>query len=341
VRGNRPHLVIIDETAFVKDGVLRDAVEPMLTVTGKEPGSALVRISSPFGQGEFKEAWDRSVKREAQGATERYTHFHFTSFDNPHADRDYLNEVRDYYGEDSAVWQAEYMGNFQDADNKVFPTRDLKAAYERWPDGQKFPLAAIAGHRYVQGVDLANRRDFFVSAMLDRTDNDAVMLSRMDRFRRRGYAHYKSIIHKNFVDYNHARTILDATTIAESFVEEVKATGVSNVLGYAISSNSAKHEIVQELGRMLSEQRLILPFDKDILQELEHFQYKVTDAKVMRMEAPKNEHDDIVMALALAAHLCAVPSTLGTFRSVTTNPTPPKSKVDPRTIDPWHDLCAG
>jgi hypothetical protein len=177
--------------------------------------------------------------------------------------------------------------------------------------------------------------------MLDRTDNDAVMLSRMDRFRRRGYAHYKSIIHKNFVDYNHARTILDATTIAESFVEEVKATGVSNVLGYAISSNSAKHEIVQELGRMLSEQRLILPFDKDILQELEHFQYKVTDAKVMRMEAPKNEHDDIVMALALAAHLCAVPSTLGTFRSVTTNPTPPKSKVDPRTIDPWHDLCAG
>lgn len=340
VRGNRPHLVIIDECAFVKDGSLKDAVEPSMTVTGKEPGSALIRISSPFGDGEFKEAWDTAGKRLSAGSP-RYARFHFTSYDNPHADRDYLEEVKERYGEDSAVWQAEYLGNFQDSDAAVFPTAELKAAYERWDDAWKFPLAPIAGHRYVQGVDLANKRDYFVASMLDRTDKDAVVLSRMDRFRRRGYAHYKSVIKTNYLAYHNARTIIDATTIAESFVEEVRAVGVTNLQGYAISSNSAKWEIVQELGRMFSEHRLIIPFDKDILQELAHFQYKITEAKVMRMEAPKNEHDDIVMSLALGAHLCAVPSTLGTFRAVSTTPKPQKSTVDPRTVDPWHDLCAG
>ena len=338
VRGNRVHLGVLDEASFVKEGVIAGAVEPMFTVTGKEEDSALIKISSPFGDGEFKQSWDASKRRaktvnENYGAGPRNAWFHYTSYDNPHADTEYLEEVKERYGEDSPIWLAEYMGVFVDGDTQVFPTADIKWAYEQWPEGVKPPILPKDAHRYVQGTDLANRRDYFVSTILDITNRDAVMWNRMERFRRRGYEYYKSVIKQNYLAYNRAKTIVDSTSLGESFVEELQTIGVP-AEGYAYAGTAAKHEVVQELARMLSEHRLILPFDKDIITELAHFQYKITDAKVLRMEAPKNEHDDIVMSLALAAHLACIPVTLGTFRIVDLSPARPKQ----RTPNPWAGL---
>lgn len=336
VRGHHPHLVICDEGAFIKEGAIRDVVEPLLTVSGKEDGSALILISTPFGQGEFYQFWQTAHKKAPDGISERWAWYHYPSTSNPHADMEYLAEVKERYGEDSPVWQAEYLGNFQDDESQVFPTGDIKWAYENWPHDEhgnivKLPILALDGHRYVQGVDLANRRDFFVASVLDATDKNRILLNRMDRFRRRGYEHYKRIIKTNYDAYNRARTILDATSLGESFVEEVNAFGVP-AEGYTYSSNTAKHEVVQELARLLSEHRLVLPFDKDIITELSHFRYLITASKVLRMEAPKNEHDDIVMSLALGAHLACVPVMTGAFGSVDLAPNRPKR----HTPDPFE-----
>lgn len=333
VRGNRVHLGIVDEASFVKEGVIRETVEPLFTVTGKEADSALVLISTPFGQGEFYELTHDWEGRSHKGNS-RYAYFNYPSTSNPHADMEYLAEVKERYGEDSPIWLAEYCGIFVDGDLQVFPTADIKAAYERWPAGVKFPIPPSELHRYVQGVDLANRRDFFVSSILDVTNRDANMLVRMDRFRRRGYEHYKTVIYQNYTNYRRAKTILDATSLGESYLNEVINKGVVGAIGYTFGSNAAKHEVVQELARLLSEQRLILPFDRDIITELGHFQYKITDAKVLRMEAPRNEHDDIVMSLALAAHLACVPVSLGTFRSVNLD-------QKPVTANPYKGLFDG
>lgn len=319
-RGNRAHLAIIDEAAFVKDGSIREVVEPMFTVTGKAQDSAMVLVSTPFGSGEFKGKWDNYREENP-----RQARFQYTSFDNPYADLEFLEEVKQQYGEDSALWQAEYMGVFQDDELAVFSTSDIKRAYEAWQEGQRFPIPCIDGHRYVQGLDLANRHDYFVSTILDTTNRNQCVLSYMDRFRKRGYPFYKSRARSNFKTYNRARTIIDATSMGESVAQDL--TDIS-VIPYTIGTNADKWEIVQECSRMFQEGRIVIPFHKDIIAELTYFRYKVNPGgQTMGMEAPRGKHDDIVLSLSLGAHLAAVPVMVGQARSVSLPgaPTPKKA----------------
>lgn len=316
VRGNRAHLIVCDEAAFIKEGSIREVVEQMLLVTGQREASALVLTSTPFGNGEYYE-WTEVAKKQAELDDPRFAYFHYTSLENPYADKRQLEEVKQRYGEDSAIWRAEYLGEFQDDELAVFSSLDIQAAYDAWPTDkygrvEKFPVGFLEGHKYVQGVDLANRSDYFVSTVLDRTDSQAVRLVHMDRYRRKGYTFYKNRVRANYRAYGKAQTIGDATSLGESVIEDLRDI---SIVGYTFGGNAAKWEVVQELSRMFQERRIIIPNQRDIISELSYFRYFVTPSKVLRMEAPRGKHDDIVMSLALAAHLTVVPSTLGLFRS--------------------------
>jgi hypothetical protein len=343
IRGNHAHLVIVDEACFVKEAALTDVIEPMFTVTGKELDSAQINTSTPFGEGYVKDAFDLGEKH-----VEDYASFHFTSFDNPHADVKFLERQRERYGEDSILWRTEYMGLWADSDLAVFPWADIKWATEHYPDDLDFPVAPERGHRYVQGADLANMRDYFVASVLDATNPTFAYLARMDRYQKRGYAAVKSTIRSNHHSYNGARTLIDATTLAESVVEDLSDIGAE---GYAFSGSQAKWEVVQELARALSEHRLGIPPDRDVINELRYFEYKLTAAKNIKMEARKG-HDDIVMSLALASRLAFQGRQVAFFglanapaarQSVVPahhafhhpRPTPP-----PPTTDPWANLWA-
>lgn len=327
IRGHRCHRGYVDEAAFIKEGVIGDAIEPMFTVTGKEEDSALILTSSPFGQGEFYQAIEDCKK--GMGA-----YFHFTSFDNPFADMEFLQRQKERYGENSLRWRTEYLGQFPDSDLSVFPWLDIKWAYEHYPHLDNFPVSPERGHHYVQGVDLANRRDYFVATVLDVSDPLLNVLVRMDREQQKGYPFYKDLVRRNYRAYHESRTLLDATSLGESVVEDLADIGAE---GYAFSSNKAKYEVVQELARMLSEKRLAIPYNRDIVDELRYFEYDITPAKVIRMEA-KHGHDDVVMSLALGAHLALLPVELGLFASVSMVPSPPKPKPTPGK--PYYDPFA-
>lgn len=335
IRGHHAHRAYCDEAAFFKEGVIGDVIEPMFLVTGKEPDSALVLTSTPFGQGEFFEAVELAKRDPGRAA------FHYTSYDNPHADTAFLDRQRARYGEDSLRWRTEYLGLFADSDLAVFPWPDVKWAYEHYPheEGGKhlFPAPPARGHRYVQGVDLANRRDYFVAAVLDVTNPLLAVHVHADRHQQKTYALYKELVRGNHAAFHGARTLIDATTLAESVVEDLADIGAE---GYAFTGSAAKYAVVQELGRMFSEHRLALPYERALIDELRYFEYDITPAKVVRMEARRG-HDDWVMALALAAHLAVVPDDLGFFAPVSFTPkAPEKPKATPGLdhYDPFAEL---
>ena len=337
IRGNRVHRAYVDEAAFVKDTVITDVIEPMFTVTGKEPDSALVLISTPFGRGAFYDYYQAGLS----GTDPMYASFHFTSYDNPHADRTALERIKARYGEQSLLWRTEYLGIFDTDDRAVFPWADVKWATDNWGE-RDFPIAAAEGHRYVQGVDLANMRDYFVATIVDDTDPQRCYLARMDRYQKRGYPFYKQLVRSNYQAYTHARTLVDATSLGESVAQDLADIGAE---GYKFAGEQAKFEVVQELARMLAEHRLLLPPQRIILDELRYFEYEVTASKRMKMEAAQG-HDDIVMSLALSAHLAAIPRRLGLLRSVsvpriiTTPAHKPKRRPAKLELveDPWAAL---
>lgn len=333
IRGKNAHLIICDEGAFFKDKTLTDVIQPMQTVTGKDPDASLILISTPFGEGAFKAFFEQAqseTEDKTDGTTEAGDHFaygigqeqswfQFPSSANPHADQKFLERTKRRYGEDSLLWRTEYLAEFADDEMAVFPWAQIKWAYENYPgyseEGQtEFPLLPLPTHKYVQGADLANRGDFFVSALLDTTDPTRYVFCEMTRYNRRGYTAIKQDIKAAYLRRNEAPTLVDATTLGESVVEELVALGVP-AEGYKFTGSTAKYEVVQELARLFAEHRLVIPYDATILSELRYFQYDITPAGVVRMEA-KRGHDDIVMALALAAHLALLPREIGFFQGV-------------------------
>jgi hypothetical protein len=325
IRGNRFHLIVVDEASFIKDITITQAIEPTMGVTGKHPDAALILASTPWGEGPFKEWYKESLRNE----NPRLAGFHYTSYDNPHFDREQLEDVKRRYGEDSLIWRTEYMAEFPDDDMSVIPWKDIQAALDAWPtmldqlvDGQElrkpidFPIKPIEGHRYVQGADLANLRDYFVSTILDITNPDMMPLSRMDRYQKRGYPAVKQTIRDNYATYNRAKTLIDSTTLAESVVQDLDDIHAE---GYAFTGTSAKWEITQELARLFSERRVAIPNRRDITDELRFLQYDITPSGKVKAEASEG-HDDICMSLGLCAHQAIRPTRLGLMQSVSLSP---------------------
>lgn len=310
LRGKLVHLLIEDEAAYFKDGIHPNTIEPMFTVTSKQEFTGIIRISTPFGQGDFD---DGIVAAEAD-QTGKSRYMHFTSYDNPFANRELLDGIKKRYGEDSIIWRREYMAERGDNDLAVFPTQDIKWAYENYPyqteQGRiEYPVSFKAGHRYVQGVDLANMNDYFVSTVLDATDPRLTIQVRHDRMQRKGYSTYKSITRANYRAYGDARTMIDATSLGESVVEDLRDI---NAEGYKFTGSIAKQDLIHNLVRMFNERRIVIPYQRELVNELSNFQYSVTPSKVVRMEA-KTGHDDYVISLALGGQLASQPLYTGFF----------------------------
>lgn len=332
IRGKRAHRVYGDEVAFIKDSVCEGVIEPMFTVTGQEPDSALILASTPFGQGYFYDTFQLG-----RDNSDGFRSFQYTSEDNPFADKRFLERQKARYGEDSLIWRTEYLAQFVDSDNAVIPWADIKWAYENWPYGDVFPLVATAGHKYVQGVDLANRRDWFVASVLDVTNPAQIALARLDRMQQKDYPTYKAAVRANYASYYQPRTLIDATSLGESVVQDLADIYAE---GYAFTGTAAKHEVVHELKRAFSEHRIVIPFNRDIVDELRFMEYKITPAKVVRIEASKG-HDDIFMALSLGAHLALMPRELGLFMGVDLAPSRVATAISaPTPGRPYYDPFA-
>lgn len=333
IRGQPTHLAIVDEAGYVKDGVFPNVIQPLFTVTGKTEGNGIIRISTPFGQGDFFDG-AMSAQSDKSGAK---LYKHFTSLDNPYADKEALYAIRDYYGEDSLIWQTEYLGNFEASDMAVFSAKDIKWAYENYPGYDKhgelwkYPTPPIAGHRYTQGADLANRTDYFVSVILDATDPTSITQSHHDRFQQKGYAFYKDVIRRNYRAYNQSRTLIDATSLGESVVEDLRDIAAE---GFKFTSQS-KYDLVHNLVRMFNQHQLRIPFVRELIDELKYFQYEITPAKNVKLEA-KQGHDDYVMALSLSGQLASTPLFRGFFYPVNIDLEPKQQKY-PDGYDPFKE----
>lgn len=333
IRGKNAHLIICDEAAFFKDKTITDVIQPMQTVTGKDPDAALILVGTPFGESAFKQLFEEAHQSGEVGDSgytalgDPYSYgvsalaawCNYPSSANPHADRAFLERVKRRYGEDSLLWRTEYLAEFADSDLQVFPWAQLRWAYENYPGFEEgsspdFPKPPLAGHSYAHGADLANRSDYYVSAILDATNTDRIIFSAMTRYRNRGWASIKRSIAEVYQRFYQAPTLVDATSLGESVVEDLVAQGIP-AQGYKFTGNAAKHEVVQELARLFAERRLVIPYDPDIINELRYFEYDITPSGVVRMEARRG-HDDIVMALALAAHLVLLPRQIGLFTPV-------------------------
>jgi hypothetical protein len=142
IRGFTLDLLIADEAAFIPD-IVWNAVIPMIAVSRKKRGQGfIILLSTPFGKGGyFYDAFNDAD----------YLHIHQSSEDCKRIPKDFLRKEK--LRLTKAEYAQEYLGEFTDEWNQLFPTKLIKSCmtFMDW----SLTTDRKAGAGYYLGIDVA------------------------------------------------------------------------------------------------------------------------------------------------------------------------------------------
>jgi hypothetical protein len=240
-------------------------------------------ISTPKGKGYFFDQYQRGQQRDPA-----YRSWNNPSWTNPHLDRSLIEEQRRQIPE--RVFAQEYGAQFVEGAGSVF--RSVReAATGEWRAPEK-------GACYFGGLDLAKVEDFTVLVILDKGGQVVAT----DRFNRADWSIQVQRIRAAAQKYNDVEIHIDSTGAGEPIYEALKKEGC-RVRGYSFTHKS-KAALIDHLAIKLEKRELVLPrpdLMPEMVDELEAFEYSLTEHGSFRTGAPHGYHDDCVIALALAA----------------------------------------
>lgn len=271
--------LVVDEAARLKPSIWQSHLSQRLI---DRRGWALL-ISTPRGKGYFYDLWRRGQDRDAA-----YASWNCPTSTNPLLDKALVEAERARLPE--RVFAQEYGAEFLEGSGAVF--RNVReCATGAWAEPEK-------DRRYDAGLDLAKIEDFTVLVVMDRERH--VVFA--DRFHRLDWAVQVQRIHASSDRYNRAGLLVDSTGAGEPIFETLRQAGCT-VEPYPFTAAS-KSALVNNLALLLERGQIVLPRAElwpDGIDELEAFEYAVTESGHVKTGAPYGSHDDCVMALALAA----------------------------------------
>lgn len=271
--------LIIDEAARLKSTIWEAYLSQRLL---DKKGWALM-ISTPRGKGWFFDAW-----RRGQGRDSDFESWNLPSWTNPHVSRELIENERSRLAD--RVFRQEYGGEFIEGAGQVFRNVRECATGEFQP-----PEPDV---EYYAGLDLAKVEDFSVLVIM----NSAKQVVFTDRFHRLDWADQVRRIKAALTVYNGASVAVDATGVGGPICEALAAAGVS-VVAVCLTAQS-KTALIDNLGLLLEQQRIVLPRPEvwpEGVDELEAYEFSLSEQGHVRTNAPSGMHDDAVIALALAA----------------------------------------
>jgi hypothetical protein len=272
--------LVIDEASRVRPDTWEAYLEPALV---DKQGRSLL-ISTPRGKGFFYKQFRLG---QAKNQTE-YESWNLPSWTNPYLSKDAIETIRERVPE--RVFQQEYGAQFIEGAGAVF--RNIQdMATGSWQE-------PVQGQRYYAGLDLARVEDYTVLCVVD----EAGRLVFVDRFTKLDWSIQVARIKAGCDRYNRAGILVDSTGAGEPIYEALLEAGC-DVQPYTYT-NKSKAALIDNLALMCEQMLLVLP-RADLweigLEELEAFEYSITDSGNVKSGAPSGIHDDCVNGLALAA----------------------------------------
>ncbi len=285
LRGRKAHLIIVDEAAYVPEALFNEVLMPMVSDTG----GRIALVSTPRGRNYFYQLYLRG-----QMGDERVWSLRSPSWHNPLLSPSVLQMQAQLMT--PRQFQIEYGAEFVDPEGQVFQTE--------WVDrALLLELDEATEGAICAGVDWARYRDWTACAVVQGTRLGARLLA-IRRWQGHSWSEQVRFVAEYLKHHNVERVLCDRTGVGDPLVEALAQQGVPNVEGELFSPRF-KQGLIENLAWMLSEGRLALLPEPVLLQELYHFEASATPTG-WRLEASAGQHDDMVIALALA--VWALPS---------------------------------
>jgi hypothetical protein len=271
--------VIVDEASRLKPVIWQSHLSQRLI---DKRGWALL-ISTPRGKGYFYDLF-----RAGKGGDPAFASWNMPSWTNPLLDAEVIEAERARLPE--RVFGQEYGAEFLEGAGAVF-RYVREAATGEWQEPKQ-------GERYFAGLDLAKVEDFTVLVVL----NKKCEVVFVDRFHRIDWALQVQRIKAALDRFNNARVLVDSGGLGGPVYEALWRAGCQ-ADDYAFTARS-KAALIDNLALMFERREIRLPgvaLWPEGIDELEAFEYELSEAGNIRTGAPSGTHDDCVVALALAA----------------------------------------
>ncbi len=293
LRGHRADRVMVDEAAFVPESVIADVIQPMLADTAGQ----LILISTPYGRNHFWRAW--CAGQQSGG---RIRSFRFPSEANPHVSLDYILHQREELPE--SVFRTEYLAEFAEDSSCVFPWHEVQECVRLWESA-----ADPTESRVVAGVDWARYSDFTACVAIEAGVFPWRVVA-LDRFQGLSWDAAVERV-ADFVEKTGVLAVLcDSTSLGDPLLEQLDRRLTQSRLGAAaeglVFTARSKRDIVEHLSLRIAHREIALPPPEAaeaaaLHRELAVFGRDLRASGGVSFGAPDGEHDDCVIALALAA----------------------------------------
>jgi hypothetical protein len=281
-RSRKYKRVIIDEAGMVKDlgQTYNSAIRPTLT----DLIGDLWLCGTPKGKG-----WFHSAFTKGQDPSQaNWASWQKPTRTNPYISKDEIEEARLDPLMVERLFQQEYEAVFLDDAGGVFLGVDRIVQAARKTTGKAGSI----------GIDLAKTEDFTVLVALD-DEGDQIDF---DRFNRIDWDRQIQRIcdfikrHPGFVVY------MDSTGVGDPIYEAVrKALPQFQIYGYKLTHQS-KSDLINSLAMQTERQAISIWDEPMIISEMKSYEYTFNArTRNVTTNAPEGMHDDIVIALGLAA----------------------------------------
>lgn len=281
-RSRKYKRVIVDEAAFHQnlDTTFRKAIRPTLTDL---KGDAWF-ISTPDGRNAFYRMWQNAQEQPSWYTVQR------SSYDNPFLDPAELDELRTQLTE--REYLQEILAQFISEDGSVF--RNVYSCVVEW---EHIPQEPVLNCSYVFGVDWGRTNDATVIVVLDAVNKQVVYVDRMIKT---GFDLQVGRLHALYDKWKPTTIIAEINSIGLPMIERLQRMNLP-VRGFH-TNNASKSEIIEKLAIAIEKKELGLVPHPVLLQELVAYTQERTPGGLTKYTAPNGEHDDTVIALALAYH---------------------------------------
>ncbi|MCS6783776.1 MAG: terminase family protein [Candidatus Caldarchaeum sp.] len=288
LRGYRADAVYVDEAALFRDDfTLRTAV--MFTTVARTGRVTLV--STPKGKrGWFYQSWVHGNEWSK----------HFVRLgDSPHLSERDLTELRKVMTD--LEWRQEMECEFLDEVNAFIPYDKILAAVEDY-----VPSRTGVDGRVFLGVDFGRYRDSTVLVGVAE-DGGRLRICYLEELKQAPFAAQLETVKKAAELLRPSAVVVDSTGMGAPLAEALSKV-IPSTTPITITA-PVKTTLVNNLRNMILNQKLVIPADETkLINQLRLYQ-QINTGIGFKYEAPAGEHDDYVMALALAVYAAQTSST--------------------------------
>jgi hypothetical protein len=307
LRGEGVHAAVLDEAAYLSE----EALTSVMTTTTRTRGKLRI-ISTPCGKNWFYDHWLKGATDEARLNHPEYMSYRAPTSANPFISTEMLEQFKKNMPE--RVYRQDILAEFLEDGGTVF--HNLATC-------QKSTLTdrPYSSH-FVVGIDLAKHEDYTVIVVMDWQTKQVVNIQR-----------YNGVDWNINIDrcirvareWNNATMIMDATGVGDVPYDSVRAV-YPHVIPYKISGNNEKLQLIQKLQFAFERGEIGIPnpplqaradqraVAEVLMHELNAYSYDLTPSGKYAFSAPVGQHDDTVIALALANWQAGITPQGYTFR---------------------------